>query len=108
MNIFIFDRGFYSKLMIDHLELNGYKYIIRIKKNLKIISNNNNDKLRIVKYKIKQSEYYLITNLIDTNLFSDMDISNLYHKRWSIEEYFKYIKINCNINTNNIKNDTEF
>ena len=31
MNIFIFDRGFYSKVMTDYLESNGYKYIIKFK-----------------------------------------------------------------------------
>ena len=94
--------------MTDHLESNNYNYIIRLKKNLKLITNNDNNKIRIVKYKIRNNEYYLATNLIDVNEFPDNKLSDLYHSRWRIEEYFKFIKNNCNFNVNNIKDDINF
>jgi IS4 transposase len=117
--------------MIDHLESNKHQYIIRIKKNLKLIHNNDDDKIRIVTllknqrffnkirlqkifdflhvtYKIKNNEYYLVTNLLNMDEFPDNKLSELYHARWRIEEYFKFIKTNCNINRNNIKDDINF
>jgi IS4 transposase len=97
--------------MIDHLESNKHQYIIRIKKNLKLIHNNDDDKIRIVTllknqrffnkirlqkifdflhvtYKIKNNEYYLVTNLLNMDEFPDNKLSELYHARWRIEEYF--------------------
>ena len=46
-------------------------------------------KLRIIKYIINGKPYYVASNILD---YSKQMIQNLYHDRWTIEEYFKYIK----------------
>ena len=53
-------------------------------------------KRRIVTYKIGQNEYYLISNLFDTIEYPTEVMKQLYHKRWRIEEFFKYLKANTN------------
>ena len=49
--------------------------------------------IRIIKYKINKDRYFIATNLMDAKVEI---IKDLYFKRWSIEEYFKYVKGNFN------------
>jgi hypothetical protein len=48
--------------------------------------------VRIITYTIKHMKYYMITNLCDELNYSVDIIKQIYKDRWSIEEYFKYIK----------------
>ena len=101
IDIFVFDRGYFSYDFITKLNNKNINYVLRINKNSKFIDNTINDKIiyynkikiRIVKYSINNQDYYIATNLYDTKRFSLNVIKNIYHKRWSIEEYFKYIKL---------------
>ena len=96
-DIFVYDRGYYSKEMINYMVDNSFNYVFRLKKNSKLISNNKADstiivdgnKLRIIMYEINNKQYYCVTNLYD---FSINEIKSIYHQRWTIEEYYKYIK----------------
>jgi hypothetical protein len=63
--------------------------------------NNNNLKLRIIKYEVKNSKFILLTNLVNDNEFDLISIQNIYRKRWNVEEYFKTIKHNTNFKYNN-------
>lgn len=42
--------------------------------------------------KRKDQTYYLLTSLVDTEKYPLSKLKELYHKRWSIEEYYKKIK----------------
>jgi hypothetical protein len=62
------------------------------------ITKSANNIIRIVKYNINKNNYILATNMININREK---IEELYFKRWSIEEYFKYIKRNFNFSNLN-------
>jgi len=44
--------------------------------------------------KRKMATYYLITSLTDVNQYPVSKLKELYHRRWSVEEYYKKIKRN--------------
>lgn len=115
---------------------NKPNFVIRIKENsqLKTVIKNSNTKkkqiddikikTRIVMYEDtfikkvlnKNKEYVnlecnvvytLITNLTNKKKYSDQDILNIYASRWKIEEFFKYIKSNCNFNLIKVHSELE-
>ena len=73
------------------LESKNIIYVIRIKNNCIHLDKNKNSKNESVKI-IKKIECNIATNLY--NNYSDIDIKNIYLLRWSVEEYFKFIKKN--------------
>lgn len=87
------------------------EYVCRLRKNLKIINKDSDDEIiykngnptRIVHYKINNDDHYLATNLIDKENFTINSLKELYHKRWTVEEFFKYIKQNMDANRINEK-----
>lgn len=110
--IIVADRAYFCYDLFDYLDNLGVKFVIRIRGNAKIISDNNT-KYRIikttknttknVKYKKKKNKEvtvnitdtsYLITNLTDIKKYSNKKIKNLYKSRWSIETYFGYMRNN--------------
>jgi hypothetical protein len=102
-SIFILDRGFMKYEMFEKMDTYEIKYICRLPENLIVIPDNNDDtvittetghQFRIVTYRINDSPYYIGTNLFDTTEFPAEKIKKMYHDRWTIEEFFKYIKSN--------------
>jgi predicted nucleic acid-binding Zn-ribbon protein len=120
-SILILDRGYFSYDLMNLLENKNIKYVIRIRNNCIHLNKNKNKKrnnkiinekpnnIRFINYiadveKIKKNsknksvkinikiECNIATNL--DNNFSDTDIKNIYLLRWSVEEYFKFIKKN--------------
>jgi len=93
-------------------------YIIRLKENLNIIQKNNKDDdyitkhknidIRVIRYKINNNNYYLGTNLFDTNIYDINKLKMLYHKRWDIETFFRTLKTKLNLELNNIKDEISF
>ena len=59
--------------------------------------------VRAVKYTIKGKNYYLATNLMNTKDHTINNLKNIYHDRWSIEEYFKHVKTSMNLKKINEK-----
>lgn len=59
-------------------------------------------KLRVVKYTINKKTYYMASNIFD---YSAQLIKSIYHDRWNIEEYFKYIKQNMKLAKMNEKSE---
>ena len=95
-NIFVFDRGYVDKNLFKFMNKNNLLFLCRLRDNNKYISNIDDNivdedgyKLRIIKYIINGKPYYVASNILD---YSKQMIQNLYHDRWTIEEYFKYIK----------------
>jgi len=102
-SIFIFDRGFVDSKLFKVLNNKNINYVCRLRENSlllpkksndHIVHDQNGDRIRVIKYTINNNNYYLATNLYDSMEFSIDKLKDLYHKRWSIEEYFKYIKKN--------------
>lgn len=54
-------------------------------------------RLRVVRYYIEGKEYVLVTSLLDPNSFSRKSLMDLYHQRWGIEEFFKTLKQDCQL-----------
>ena len=113
-NIFVFDRGYMSDAFFDHMNKNNLFFICRIKENSLYISKTSNDDViknkngnyvRIISYKINNKSYYISTNLLNKNEYSISVLKQIYHKRWNVEEYFKYIKMNMSISKNNEKQE---
>lgn len=118
--LYVYDRGFFQKKLIetvhssenffilrlksDNLLLNNFDTAKKCNKNIiykfsdddMIIKYNSNDLkfIRIMRYKINNNYYYICTNLYDYETYSTEYIKNVYHKRWNIEEYFKFLKEN--------------
>ena len=99
--IYVFDAGFDGINFIKKLENLKINYIVRIKKNSTFLKNEITDHIHITKdgiqiravtYKINNKEYYLATNLMDTKEFTVAKLKELYHQRWSAEEFFKHVK----------------
>lgn len=120
-SVVVFDRGYYSFDMYLYCVKLGIKPIFRIKENAsnqlhKLYKNKYNDIssyisknnkkifVRIVKYTINNTKYVLLTNLI-SNKYSIKHLKGLYHERWRVEEGFKLMKNNLNLNDIKSKNE---
>ncbi len=69
------------------------KYLIRLPKTVKLIPKdfvgkdtgdffNEKENIRVLKYTIRNKEYFLETNLFDTELFTLNILKEYYHERW--------------------------
>ena len=100
-DIIIFDRWYFSDMLIKKLNDNNIGYIFRMKSNSKFFKNMNLGKSKIVtylgtdvqlfKYKIENENYYILTSI--TEKISIKEIKALYQKRWKNEtdnKKFKY------------------
>lgn len=111
-SLLIFDRGFYSEDLLIHLVNMKYQVMFRIKSSSlyakqikgsngkKKIKINNND-FFIIKYTIKSTIYYILTNhKKPINV-----IMNAYHKRWDVEEFYKTLKLNFELTLSRSKKE---
>jgi len=106
-NIFVFDRGYYSIQFMKELHINNLSFVCRLRQNSELINHNIVDEnkiinidgiqinVRIITYMINENKYYMITNLCDNKIYPLEIIKQIYKDRWSVEEYFKYIKTYC-------------
>jgi len=67
------------------------KSYYKIKKKYNFINDRKSFKMRLMKYKIKNEEYYLGTTILDKEI-SIQDYSQVYHARWGHEEFYKSLK----------------
>jgi hypothetical protein len=120
-SVLILDRGYFSYDLMNYLESKNIKYVIRIKNNCVHLKKNKNKNrnnktikdfpknIRFINYTSDIKEAYNnskneLVNIIRTiecnivtNLetkFTDTEIKNIYLLRWSVEEYFKFVKKN--------------
>lgn len=108
-SIFIYDRGYWSSDLSNTLENKGIKYIMRIKDNSSLITSDSHDittilnekDVRIITYIINEKKYHVATNLMDKKEYNIEIIKQMYHDRWKIEEFFKYIKSCMKLGTMN-------
>jgi len=105
-DLILFDRGYPSKELINYLESNGIKYLMRVQSNfLKVVTETTKAdeivevetgdqilKIRVIKFMLdSEIQEVLITNLTDKSL-DISDFKELYFKRWSIEVKFNELK----------------
>ena len=109
--VFVCDRAYSSHKLMTFLTNNNYHYVLRLKKNAKLIGDNNyriithtnftktilkpnrsKKSIKTLTIERKQTQY-LITNL-DNKTHSDSSIIQLYRSRWAIETFFKLLKSN--------------
>lgn len=106
-NIYVSDKGFQDNRLFKTVSDNNDYFICRLRDNSLIINkdiiegeynvNTNIPNTRVVNYKMNNNNYFIITN-IPSLVYSYTDIKNIYHKRWIVEEYFKYIKTTMKMN----------
>ena len=100
-DIVIFDRWYFSTMLIKKLNDNNIGYIFRMKSNSNFFKNMNFGKSKIItylgievqlfKYKINTENYYILTSITDK--ISIKEIKALYRERWKNEidnRKFKY------------------
>lgn len=108
-NIYLFDRGYYSRDLLDELVESKAEYCFRVSSNchkevIRFIASNKTDSivqiqtkknlisLRLVKIPLKSGEIeILLTSLINSD-FTKSKLKKLYHLRWNVEEAFKDMK----------------
>ncbi len=83
------DRGYFSLELVLLLMEMGIDFVFRLKGNSRMISNPIAN-TRIVDYQINGNDYYLITSL--KTIEELQNCKHLYHERWKIEEWFKFLK----------------
>lgn len=104
-SIYIFDKGYIDQSFFDYMIKHNIKFVCRLRDNMNIVSSEFVDKtvtycnnqIRVIKYTINDKNYYLGTNLFDNKKYTVLTLKQLYHDRWSIEEYFKYVKKHFNL-----------
>ena len=113
-SIYVSDRGFYGLEHFNSIAKTNNFFVCRTRNNCLLINKNKIDynvninteylkKIRIINYTINNNKYYLATNLSES-LYQTQDIIDMYSKRWSVEEYFKYIKNNMKMDQIKDKN----
>ena len=109
-DLFLFDRGYFSRDFIGQLLANGKNFCMRLpKRSLKEINDFNETeeqdglidlkveneiyKLRITKIQLKTGETeYLASTLTNQNSIGKKHLKHLYSMRWGVEEQFKDFK----------------
>jgi hypothetical protein len=102
-DIFLFDRGFYSKTLCQRFCKNGAKFLLRAKGHCQkeidaanladqVIAIDGDFPVRVINYELPGGRMErLVTNLFDTTI-SVADFGELYAKRWGVEINFLMLK----------------
>jgi hypothetical protein len=98
---FLFDRGFYSKKLIQIIDEKGAKFVFRVKRDCQKDIKNAHQEDQIIKVEGRQTRVINIklasgeTEKIVTNIINDLkpiDFYKLYGKRWGIEVNYLMLK----------------
>ena len=132
--IIVADRAYMHYELFRKLDNMSMKYVIRLKDNSLIgkkKSKNNdiltylNENARVIDYEFEQiknlpsrnnklhtvkikTKCKLLTNLIDSNKYSDEIIRDIYKRRWDIEVFFKLLKSNFKFRTSTERNPVNY
>ncbi|MEZ4948498.1 MAG: IS4 family transposase [Saprospiraceae bacterium] len=109
-DLFLFDRGYLSRELIEQLLITGKNFCMRLPKRslkeindftesehqdglIEILINKKIYTLRITKISLKSGEIeYLATTLTNQNSIGKKQLKSLYSMRWGVEEQFKDFK----------------
>ena len=125
-SLILMDRGYFDFATLRRIFDNGHHFCIRLRSNLAIYRlfrrNGSDDQVltlkppkqnragflpespfrqsfsvRLVRYRIGQTDYVLMTTLLDSGQYPLPDLGALYHARWQVEESFKVKKCRLQI-----------
>lgn len=116
-SLILLDRYYADGSLLKHILDQGHHFCVRLKSNLRVYKefnklgvhdallpckfikddSGNAQVVRVVRYKIGKDTYLLMTSLTDKTKVSLMDLFDLYHQRWEVEESFKVKKCRINI-----------
>ena len=113
-DVIVYDRGYFSFAMALAHWQHGLHFVFRMARNTSpafdaFIASRETDltatlepprdgpsgpshRIRLVKYAVGDTEYYLATSLLDSRRYPVPALSDLYHGRWGIEELYKTSK----------------
>lgn len=109
-NLYLFDRGYFSKLFLTQVQATKSQFCFRIQRNsckefrtfiaselidtiIRLPIENKTIRIRITKVILDSGEEeYLVSSLFDQKKFTVSELKKLYQKRWGIEEQYKDIK----------------
>lgn len=109
-NLYIFDRGYYSRDFLHQVYKSGSNYCFRLKSNAfkevsDFVKSESSDtiitvslekeavKVRLTKIILDTGEVeILLTSLLDKTKFTAVNLKKIYHLRWKVEEQYKDIK----------------
>ena len=101
-DVVVLDRGYYSKALFEAFSDKGIHVVFRMKSNTSKSEWGSSEKdimgakdgidCRFVKYTVDETDYMMLTSLMDKSIDCHDFIKTLYHKRWNIETSFRYIK----------------
>jgi len=113
-NILVYDRGYLSQTLLSKLVSSRLDGIFRLpsqsfaefrdfqnsgakETQVSICRKGFYVRLRLIRYKAKNTEVILATTLLDSEEFPAAEVAKLYGKRWRIEEAFKRVKHCLNV-----------
>lgn len=120
---FIFDALYFSDKLTNKFYNKHLTFISRMKNNssylnkfnIELLKNNfiddyevtnkNNNKIRIINYKVNNKVFHIATNLLDKQKYQVSYFKDAYKKRWDVELYIKITKANTNLETIKTKNE---
>lgn len=109
-NLYLFDRGYFSRLFLRDVVRTGCQFCFRVQRNacrefVKFMHSDKKDsidyidvegellKVRFTKVILDSGEVeYLITSLFDEEVYTPLKLKKLYHLRWGVEEQYKDMK----------------
>ena len=107
-DIVVYDRGYFSRVLLAHHVDNGLHAVFRIRRRAdtqldRILEGDRHETVLTLKPRkgdptprtvriIPNSDWVLLTTLLDDTRHPGPALANLYHQRWSIEELYKTIK----------------
>lgn len=109
-SIVIFDRGYPSYDMFDHLNDKGLLFLMRVSTSFKLVQSIDSDdsileyklkgeikKVRVLKIKLSEDvTEVLVTNIYDEKI-TTIEFKELYFLRWGVESKYKELKSNIKI-----------
>lgn len=109
-SILVADRGYMSFELFEKLINSSIHPVFRLRENLDVVKKaTSNDcimqltkdkksiPIRVIKYEINGSFYYIGTDLFDRNRYSIDYFKKIYWSRWSVEEFYKFLKGTCDL-----------
>jgi hypothetical protein len=132
--VFVCDRAYHSMEFFELCEMYNFKYIIRVRDNCKIFSDDlttkQNTKYRNNPAVRKITDMFILNDTVQLDgdldidvqipiecnlisnlsieLFSDKEIRNIYSARWNIEVFFKHSKEKTKLAITKTKNDDSY
>jgi len=101
--------NFISRMKNNSIYLN--KFNIELKKNNFLndyeVINKENNKIRIINFKVNNKIFHIATNLLDTQKYPNSYFKSAYKKRWDVEIFIKITKANTNLETTKTKDEIQ-